>query len=132
MPVADMGVVINKDITARDVTEQYIDLKIRLSNAKALRQKLIALLDRAKNVKEALAVEKELARVRTEIETLEGRVKRMSNQVAYSTISVTFRKYANAPSQLMTHLPFGWLRTLGVEPLLGLNSPRRAYWERAM
>jgi len=38
--IADMGVVINKDITARDVMEQYIDLKIRLSNAKALRQKV--------------------------------------------------------------------------------------------
>jgi len=117
--LADVGTVIDKDITAQDVTEQYEDLALRLRNARALREKLEQLLARAKDVKEVLAVEKELARLREQTELLEGRLNRLKNRVAYATLSVTFVKVSGAPAEARPSLPFRWLKTLGVERLLG-------------
>ncbi len=117
--LADVGTVIDKDITAQDVTEEYEDLALRLRNARALREKLEQLLARAKDVKEVLAVEKELARLREQTELLEGRLNRLKNRVAYATLSVTFVKVSGAPAEARPSLPFRWLKTLGVERLLG-------------
>jgi len=113
-----LGTVVDKNIAARDVTEQYVDLEIRLDNAKVLREKLIALLDRAKTVKEALEVERELARVRTEIERLEGQLNSLSSQIAYATITVHFSPTEQAPEELKVRLPFWWLYELGLNNLV--------------
>ncbi len=113
-----LGTVMHRDIKAADVTEDYIDLEIRLRNAKALLAKLLALLDKAADVKEALAVEKEVARVRTQIEQLTGQLNRLKNQVTYATISAKFVATHEAPDELKVSLPFWWLRVLGLEGLL--------------
>lgn len=114
-----LGIVTEKDITAQDVTEQYVDLGIRLKNARALLDKLRSLLDIAQNVKETLAVERELTRVRTEIERLEGKLNRLTHRIAYATISVAFTEAPDAPDELRIRLPFWWLKTVGVGKLLG-------------
>ena len=114
-----LGIVTEKDITAGDVTEEYVDLEIRLKNARALLEKLRSLLDMAQNVKEVLAVERELTRIRTEIEKLEGKLNRLTNRIAYATISVAFTEVPDAPDELRIRLPFWWLKTVGVGKLLG-------------
>ena len=116
-----MGTITQRDVTARDVTEQYTDLKIRLSNARALLKRLQSLLDKAETVKDALALEKELARIREQIERLQGRMNSLASQVAYATLSVAFHQVANAPPELRVRLPFGWLRNLGLDSLLGFS-----------
>ena len=116
--LAEMGTVTEKDISAQDVTETYVDLELRLRSAKVLLGKLEELLGKAKDVKGALAVEKELTRVREEIERMEGRLNRMKNEVAYATLSIGFVEMAEASDEVKTILPFWWLRTLGVECLL--------------
>ncbi len=113
-----LGTVMHRNIKASDVTEDYIDLEIRLKNAEALLAKLLALLDKAADVKDALAVEKELARVRTQVEQLTGQLNRLKNQVVYATISARFVAAHEAPDELKVTLPFWWLRSLGLEGLL--------------
>ncbi len=113
-----IGTIMHRDIKASDVTEDYVDLEIRLKNAKALLAKLLALLDKAVDVKEALAVEKEMARVRTQVEQLTGQLNRLKNQVVYATIFARFVAAHEAPDELKVALPFWWLRGLGLEGLL--------------
>ena len=116
--LGEMGTVITKQLTARDVTEQYEDLDIRLRNAKALLTKLHGLLQKAEDVKQALAVEREMARVRTEIEKLQGRLNRMKSQLAYATLSVAFIRTERTPPELQVRLPFWWLGRLGLDALM--------------
>ncbi len=113
-----MGPMVHRDITAQDVTEQYLDLELRLRNTQALRTKLLELLSTTTDVKDALAVERELARTREQIERLEGQLKRLKDRVAYATLTVAFVRIQVAPSQTRVQLPFGWLKTLGLESLL--------------
>lgn len=112
-----IGVVFARDIGAQDVTERYVDLQIRLDNAKALLKKLLELLEKARTVKEAMEVEKEIARVRTEVEGLTGKLNRLKSQVAFATITALFQTVAEAPEELKVSLPFWWLGSLGLESL---------------
>lgn len=111
-----LGLVLDKKIQASDVTDQFRDLKLRLENAEKVRARLAALLDKAGIIPDALAVEKELARVTEEIERLKGAIAAMQDQVAFSTISVDLRR--SVPFRAREEwLPFGWVRGLGPEPL---------------
>lgn len=107
-----LGRVVHRSLRAADVTDDYVDLEARLKNAKAVRERLNALLARAEDVKAALEVEKELFRVGEEIEQIEAKLEILKNRVAYSTITVTFETVERSPLPPSTQLPFPWLREL--------------------
>jgi hypothetical protein len=74
-----------------DVTEEYSDLELRLSNFRKVREQLLKVLDdKAKKVAEILEVERELARVGGEIEVMEGRLKNFDRQIDWATVTVLF------------------------------------------
>jgi hypothetical protein len=116
--LAEMGTVVHQRIQAHDVTEVCVDLQIRLKNAQVLLSKLHALVKKAKDVEKALAIEKEIARLQTTIEQLQGQLNVLSNRVSYATISVSFMAEQHIPAEMKVRLPFGWLDGLGVENLM--------------
>lgn len=88
-----LGTVKNKNISAQDVSEQFYDLQSRLATKKILRDKLNGYLKQANSMQDILKVESELNSVQSEIESMEGRFKRLSSQIDFSTISI----YASLP-----------------------------------
>ncbi len=92
-----MGAVTHEQIQGQDVTDEYVDLGARVANQRRLEQRLLALMDGAASVKDALEVEKELARVRGEIERAEGRRKGIEDRVSLSTITLTLSSTAAEP-----------------------------------
>ena len=88
------GNVTAQKITGKDVTEEYIDLEARLRTQKALEAQLMEIMKRAQDVEDAIAVQRELTNVRTEIERVEGRRRFLENQSSLSTISVTLQPTA--------------------------------------
>lgn len=114
-----IGPVTEKNIEAQDVTEEFIDVEIRLKNARAMLKRLEELLAKCDDVKATLEVEKELNRVRGEIERLEGRLKYLSSQIAFSTITVQWSPIRQTVTRgKRPALPFPWLQELGVETLI--------------
>jgi len=79
-----------KSTQIKDVTEEFIDIQARLKIKKESEQKLISLLKQAKNLTEVLEIQKQLTDIRAEVESTEGRLKYLSDQVDYSTINVSF------------------------------------------
>lgn len=118
--VEGTGDVLHRDVQASDVTDQYVDMESRLRNAKVIRARLQALLERAA-VKEALEIERELGRVSQEIEVLEGKLKLLRDKVAFSTITVQYAPKAQALQKTAFALPFPWLSQLGLPNLLRLR-----------
>ena len=117
-----LGTVAQKNISAADVTEKYFDLETRLTNAKALAGRLRALLANA-NVKEAIAIEHELARVQTDIDQLEGQFRLLASRIAHATITIDFRGAVRTlPPTLKVKLPFAWLHSVGLDRLLHFRS----------
>ncbi len=86
-----------KNITTKDVTEEFLDIEARLKTKKELENTYLELLKKAKTVPEVLEVERELGQVRADIESIEGRLKYLTNRVSFSTLSITF--YQSVPHQ---------------------------------
>jgi len=114
--------IINKNIRARDVTEEYYDVKTRLGSKKEVEKRYLDVLAKASSVKDILEVEGRLGSIREEIESTEGRLRLLENQVSYSTLNIWLtqpkdQKYIPEErqgfwQQLLQTLHKGWLGLL--------------------
>lgn len=87
-----LGTVTNRTVHGEDVTEKYIDVEARLKNKYALRERLKQLLDKASGVKDILAIEAELNRVQSDIDSMEGTIKSLRGQIDFATVDLSFKK----------------------------------------
>jgi len=100
--VKTLGRVESESQSGQDVTSQYVDLQARLANARNTEQRLTDLLrHRTGKLSDVLEVEKELDRVRGEIEQMEAERKNMSNQVSYATLNATIAEDYKAQLQVV-------------------------------
>jgi hypothetical protein len=89
-----------------DVTADWVDVAARIENAKREEARLHTLLDeQTGTLADVLAVERELSRVRGEIERAEGRMRVLSDQVAMSTL--TLEVMVRAPYETYVSETFG-------------------------
>ena len=77
--------------SSQDVTEEYVDLEARLKVYEATEQQLLKFLERTQNVDESLKVYRELNNVRSQIESLKGRMNYLKRSADMSTITVHVR-----------------------------------------
>lgn len=84
-----------------EVTEQYVDLVARLSNARRTEQTLLDVLEkRTGRLSDVLEVEQELARVREEIERMEAETKSLQNRVSFATLQVELHEEYKAQLEI--------------------------------
>lgn len=113
----DVGQVVQKNIQAQDVTQQYMDLSLRIGAKRKYLETLQKLLDKTTDAKALLEIQKEIGRVIEEIESLEGRLRYLGDQVAYSTISVRLL-LATKQAHRRFRLPIDWIERLGIDHLV--------------
>ncbi|MCE9600681.1 MAG: DUF4349 domain-containing protein [Gemmatimonadetes bacterium] len=93
--LSPVGQVQQSSVTAEDVGEEFTDVSARVKNAQRLESRLVELIaTRTGKLEDVLAVERELARVREEIERYEGRLRFLGARVETSSISVTVSEKA--------------------------------------
>ncbi len=91
--VSKLGVPTSQNQNAQDVTEEFVDLEARIANKKKLEERILELLDRPDDkIQHVIEVERELARVREEIERMEGRLRFLKDQTAMTTVSISARE----------------------------------------
>ncbi len=78
----------HKNISVEDVTEEFIDINARLKIKKETEKQYLALLRQAKTVKDVLEVQNQLQILRSDIESIEGRLKYLTKQVNFSTLNI--------------------------------------------
>lgn len=118
--VEGVGDMIARNVAAQDITEEFHDLELRLKNARATQARLLELLAKASKVDEAVLVERELDRVSSEVERIEGRIKLLRDRAAFSTITVSFQAKPVESVSSKVRLPAPWLYNLGLTRLLTL------------
>ncbi|MEJ7810355.1 MAG: DUF4349 domain-containing protein [Gemmatimonadaceae bacterium] len=93
--LSPIGKVESVNEATEDVGEEFVDVTARVANTRRLEERLVTLLaTRTGKLEDVLAVERELARVREEIERYEGRIRYLRTRVSVSTLTVTVHEPA--------------------------------------
>ena len=87
----EFGRVTNRSVSSQDVSDNYYDLQSRLQTKYILRDKLTGYLNQAKDIKDLLEIERQLNSVLEDIDSTEGRFKRLSGQIDFSTIYINMQ-----------------------------------------
>ena len=85
--------LVSKNITARDVSEEYVDLEIRLKNNRAYLDKYNDLLRKANSIKDILEIQERTRQISNEIESTLGRLKFLDDRVNYSTLHINIEQH---------------------------------------
>lgn len=85
--------VTNRNESAQDVTEEYVDLTARLESLEAARQRLLEIMQSASNTKDLLEAEQQLTQRETEIESLKGRIQYLEQSAQLSSIWIELQPY---------------------------------------
>jgi hypothetical protein len=88
--IRSLGELRNQTLGTEDVTKAYFDTDARLKNAHVMEQRLIEMLKtKTGKVSDLLQVEKELGRVREDIEKMQGELKYWDSQVQFATVTMS-------------------------------------------
>ena len=80
----------SKNIDVLDVTEEFIDVEVRIQTKKDLQNRYRELLKQATKLEDIINIEKEIGKLQTEIESVEGRMKYLKDRIEFSTLTVTY------------------------------------------
>ncbi|WP_083937758.1 DUF4349 domain-containing protein [Hymenobacter aerophilus] len=139
------GTVESKQLSTDDVTAQHADITARLASKRALEQRYLELLKKANKVSDLLEIEQKVGEIREEIEATQSRLRALNDEVAYSTITLTYyqelsQRRPDAPvlsfgSRLLESFYGGWelltdlvLGFVAAWPLLLLAAAVLAGW----
>ncbi len=80
--------VTHEDMSAKDVTEEYVDLSAKLGNLEASEEQYLRLMEKAEKVEDILGIQRELSKTRGQIEQTKGRMQYLERTSATSLIRV--------------------------------------------
>ncbi|NUM34832.1 MAG: DUF4349 domain-containing protein [Candidatus Brocadiae bacterium] len=86
--IALLGDVLDRSITAHDVTDSFFSVDLHLKSMKATRERFLILLEKAKNEEEKLKILQEIRRLTESIDQLEQQLKTLASLAAYSRLSL--------------------------------------------
>lgn len=105
-----------------EVTEQYVDLQARLKNARATEQRMLDLLaTRTGKLDDVLDAERELARIRGEIESMDGQRTLLLHRVDYASVQVQLHEEYHASLGAGTSPTGTTLRNAAIEGFRNLR-----------
>jgi len=117
--LAGLGEALRRDVEARDVTAEVVDVEGRLKTAQASADRLRALLGGAASTADVVAVEGELAKRESEIESLQGRLRVLDSRIDLATVNVRLTEAADLEVSrevpgFVKALRAGWVAVLNV------------------
>jgi hypothetical protein len=81
--------VLNENVTSSDVTEEFTDLNSQLRNLHATESRLLDLMQRAEQISDIMALDRELRGIQGEIERIQGRLNFLGKRAEMSTITIS-------------------------------------------
>ena len=87
----NLGKVTTETSGSQDVTEEYVDLTSNLRNLQASESAILKLMDKATQIQDVLALQRELTNVRGQIERIQGRKTYLERRSDMATITLSLR-----------------------------------------
>ncbi|MBE5805042.1 MAG: DUF4349 domain-containing protein [Clostridiales bacterium] len=105
--VGDTGRITWRSESADDVTESYYDTMARLETQQALKDRLLALVTEAADLRDLLELESEIADTQYQIDRLQAQLNSTDRQVDYATVDVSLREEIPSDSLITKERTFG-------------------------
>ncbi len=86
------GSILSRNVFVDEVTDYYYDTEARLKSLQTQEDQLMKLLEKADKLEVIIQLQNELSNVRYQIESLQGTLRRLDSQVAYSTVTINVRE----------------------------------------
>jgi len=99
-----LGKVTTESSGSQDITEEYVDLTSNLRNLQASETAILKLMDKANQIQDVLALQRELTNVRGQIERIQGRKNYLERRSDMATITLALR----LPPVEATRTSTGW------------------------
>jgi hypothetical protein len=91
-----LGEVIKAGTSSRDVSEEYYDVDARIRNKTKEEERLLQLLEeRPGKLEDVIAIERELSRVREELERMQGRMRVLADLTSLTTVDLSIVEIRN-------------------------------------
>ncbi|MDO8568002.1 MAG: DUF4349 domain-containing protein, partial [Dehalococcoidales bacterium] len=91
--LAGMAVeVTSQSTSAKDVTEEYVDLSAKLRNLEATEQQLLKIMQQAVKIEDILNVQRELTNTRSQIEQIKARTQYLERTSTTSLININLEQ----------------------------------------
>ncbi|MXY77597.1 MAG: DUF4349 domain-containing protein [Acidimicrobiia bacterium] len=119
--LSEVGELVNRTMSADDVTERVVDLESRIATAEASVVRLRSLMEDATDVAGLAALEGELHFRESDLETLRGRLRTLSDQVSLSTIDMTINQLREPVPEAGIDVDV-WVAASGEDPCLGSDT----------
>lgn len=112
--VLELADVLDRAITAEDVTDAFLAVDLRLATARTTRDRLVVLLAQAKDEREKLSILAQIRRLSEEIDVMEGQIRTLSALASMSRVTVEVVARPAFASQAPGQDPvgFGWIHRL--------------------
>ena len=124
--VGSLGFTESRSENAQDVTEEFVDVEARIKTKRKLEERMVTMLEeRPGKLSDVLEIERELARVREEIERMEGRMRFLSDRTSLATVTLRCREQksyqpAEAPT-FVSRIQQSWSSSLRSLQITGQN-----------
>ena len=118
-----LGRLAELNLTGKDVTSSYIDLKARLSVLQTQRELIVKLLNQSTTVSGQLSLSNKFSDVQTEIEQIQGQLNVLNDKVELATLKVTLREEGVAAptnSEDVSHVSLGSAWDRAVQGFFGV------------
>ncbi|MCA9595829.1 MAG: DUF4349 domain-containing protein [Myxococcales bacterium] len=89
--LSGIGKLESRQIKSRDIGREYHDAQILLQNLQATLARYEKLLQKAENVKDMVALEAAMARVRTRLDRVQGDLRYLKDRAQRSTVYITLK-----------------------------------------
>lgn len=87
-----LGTVTNQSEDVQDVTLDYVDKAAYKDSLRTEYERVMELLEQAKDLEQILALESKLSDLRYEINSYESQLRTYDNQIDYSTVNINIRE----------------------------------------
>jgi hypothetical protein len=86
------GNVVSKNMSAEDVTVNYVDMQSHVKVLKAEQKRLLELIEKAVDLDSIILLENQLTDIRYELESYESQLRMYDNLVDYSTVTISVQE----------------------------------------
>ena len=102
-----IGVVVSASQNNKDVTESYFDTEARLESAKIREERVLEILKNSDLLDDVLALERELADIRYEIESYTGTLRKYDSLISYATVEINISEVQEYVTPRVNPVSFG-------------------------